>query len=164
MHRECHCSKLSVASIGGKPTVKNTKGEAVGDVKKIDLAAHCGEVWQFSMPMKPGKYECFGFDGTQVILCPDAETAKRIKGSVETASDGTLYPHKFQVKIHDWIQNAKKTNLKMETVEENILHRPEYRFFIVRESIVAGFLDTVPDRFGFGRQVGVPARHQEQFP
>ena len=54
--------------------------------------------------------------------------------------------------------------LKMETVEENILHRPEYRFFIVRESIVAGFLDTLPDRFGFGRQVGVPARHQEQFP
>ena len=112
-----NASKLSVASIGGKPTVKNTKGEAVGDVKKIDLAAHCGEVWQFSIPMKPGKYECFGFDGTQVILCPDAETAKRIKGSVETASDGTLYPHKFQVKIHDWIQNAKKTNLKMETVD-----------------------------------------------
>ena len=54
--------------------------------------------------------------------------------------------------------------LKMETVEENILHRPEYRFFIVRESVVAGFLDTLPDRFGFGRQVGVPARHQEQFP
>ena len=54
--------------------------------------------------------------------------------------------------------------LKMETVEENILHRPEYRFFIVRETKVAGFLDTLPDRFGFGRQVSVPARHQEQFP
>ena len=112
-----NASTLHVSLIGGKAVVTDAQGKTAENPKKIDLTAHRTEVWRFHRPMKAGKYECFGFDGTFPILCPDAETAKRVRGSLETASDGTLYPHKFQVRIHEWLASASKADLKMKTAD-----------------------------------------------
>lgn len=109
-----NAAKLTAFAYGTKAVIrmKDATGIPVQNLKNIDLTRHGGEIWQFSITGGS-----FGFDGTPLILCPDAETAKRIKGSLETAEDGTRYPHKFQVKIHNWLRKASKADLKIKTVD-----------------------------------------------
>ncbi len=56
-----------------------------------------GVVWKFSFP-NPADWSLRMF-GVPAILCPDAETAMLIKGSVEVLPDGTTVCHKFQREI-----------------------------------------------------------------
>ncbi len=109
-----NAAKLTAFAYGTKAVMrmKDETGALVRNLKNIDLTQHGGEIWQFSITGGT-----FGFDGTPLILCPDAGTAKRIKGSLETAEDGTRYPHKFQVKIHNWLRKASKADLKIKTVD-----------------------------------------------
>ena len=105
--------ELTVISYGGKPILKDATGTCVSKMKKLNVAKSRGEIWQFQNLNR----NLFGFDGIAPILCPDKETAAKVGDSLETASDGTLYAHKFQVRIHDWIEKTRKMDLTFQTVD-----------------------------------------------
>ncbi len=92
--------------------------------KKAEVSDRSGEVWQGSILLRPDNpYYRLGFNGMPVILCGDAATAKAIDGSVEKASDGTLYAHKFQVRMHDWLKSLKKSDLDVKIVDLRTLKK-----------------------------------------
>lgn len=108
-----NADELSVISYGGKPVLKDAAGAAVAKMKKLNVTGNRGEIWQFQHQRR----NLFGFDRINPILCPDRETAAKIGDSLEPASDGTLYAHKFQVRIHDWIEKTKKADLTFKQVD-----------------------------------------------
>jgi hypothetical protein len=108
--------ELSWHAYGATIEIKDEASKPL-DGKKLDVSKHIGEVWSGKMIMKPDDYTRVGFSGMPVILCPDAATAKAINGSVEKAPDGTLYAHKFQVRMHEWIKALKPEELKVEVVD-----------------------------------------------
>ena len=79
----------------------------------VDVKGKQGQVWKLSGKVPVSEACYFGFNGMPVILCPDKETALAIRGSLEKAKDGTLYPHKFQVRMHEWLQAHKNDDLTM---------------------------------------------------
>lgn len=59
--------------------------------------AQTGVVWKFVFP-DPANWSLRLF-GLPAILCPDAQTANEIKGSIEILPDGTTVCHKFQREV-----------------------------------------------------------------
>jgi len=57
-----------------------------------------------------------GFDGFPVILCPDPETAKKIRAGVVFASDGTMFFHQFQVRMWEWMKQLNPAQLEVKAV------------------------------------------------
>ncbi len=85
---------------------------------KIDVSGKVGEVFKFNcVSPKTEPYYAFGFGGMPVILCPDEETARKINGSIEKADDGTIYAHKFQLRIHNWVKTLKPEDFKVDIVD-----------------------------------------------
>ena len=74
-------------------------------------------MWKLNENMACADYSIFGFNGMPVILCPDEETALAIKGSLEKTEDGLYFPHKFQVRMHEWIKNHSDDDLKMKHID-----------------------------------------------
>ncbi len=102
-------------SYGGKTTFTDPNGKQYvinNTTDKISVDGFQGKVWKFNP-------DCtfFGFAGVTAIICPDEETAMAIRGSLERTEDGAVYPHKFQVRIHNWLEKIKKTDLKMDRVD-----------------------------------------------
>ena len=90
--------------------------------RKLELSGLKGKVLSLELDMKPGLYVRFGAFGMPLILCPDAETAQKINASVERASDGRNFAHKFQVRAYEWMQN-----LNTETLKINFQNYADYR-------------------------------------
>ena len=85
---------------------------------KMDVRKYVGKVLKFSAKApKTTAYYSFGFGGLPVIFCDDAATAKKINGSIEKAPDGTIYAHKYQVRIHNWLKSLKPEDLKVDIVD-----------------------------------------------
>ncbi len=110
-------------SYGSDLKLQDASGKPIHG-KKADVSDRIGEVWQGSILLRPDNpYYRLGFNGMPVILCGDAATAKAIRGSVEKASDGTLYAHKFQVRMHDWLRNLKKSDMDVKIVDLRTLKK-----------------------------------------
>ena len=108
--------KLEVQSYRCNLTLTDEAGnklEFKSGTSPVDLKGKQGQVWKFSGKVPVSDACNFGFIGMPVILCPDKETALSIHGSLEKTKDGTLYPHKFQVRMHEWIQRHKNDDLTM---------------------------------------------------
>jgi hypothetical protein len=67
-----------------------------------------GKVWKLSTGNSR-----LAMGGMPWILCGDAETAKAINGSLEQSSDGKYFAHKYQVKMHEWMQNLTDKELEV---------------------------------------------------
>ena len=65
-----------------------------------------GKVWKLSTGSSR-----LAMGGMPWILCGDLETAKAINGSVEQSSDGKYFAHKYQVRMHEWMQNLTDEQL-----------------------------------------------------
>ena len=113
--------KLDCNFIGVPYTITDENGKVISKNQKnikLDVSKNVGEVWKFTCKApKADNYYAFGLAGIPVILCPDAETAKAINGSIEKASDGTIYAHKYQVRIHNWMKSLKPEDLKVDIVD-----------------------------------------------
>ena len=103
--------KLTITDEAGK------KYELKTGNSPLDIEGKQGQVWKLNGKLPVGDYNYFGSNGMPLILCPDKETALAIHGSVEKAKDGTFYPHKFQVRMHDWIQAHKDDDLSMQHID-----------------------------------------------
>jgi hypothetical protein len=113
--------------------VFDASGTELTDVKakaaKVNIEGKAGEVWSLSMNMKVSSYHRFGVSGIPFIMCPDSETAKAINASQERDADGTLYAHKFQLRMLEWMRSLKREELELETTdwkkyEEQLLADP----------------------------------------
>lgn len=82
--------------------------------KNLDLSGLKGKVLSLELDMPSGRYVRFGASGMPLILCPDADTAERINASVERASDGRSFAHKFQVRAYEWMQKLNPETLKID--------------------------------------------------
>lgn len=134
---EADFKALKLRNIGFAGRVKNSRGktllelsrtkEAVPELidswmdtserfpaKSLDLSGLKGEVLSLELEMPSGLQVRFGAFGMPLILCPDAVTARRIGASVERASDGRCFAHKFQVRAYEWMQKLKPETLKMD--------------------------------------------------
>ena len=113
--------KLNWNFIGVPYTITDAKGNVILRNNKrgnLDVSKNVGEVWKFSCKSpKADNYHSFGFGGIPVILCPDEATARAINGSIEKAPDGTIYAHKYQVRIHNWLKSLKPADWKVDPVD-----------------------------------------------
>ena len=113
--------KLSWLLIGVNCKITDAKGNEILKNKKrgdLDVSKNVGEIWKLScQPPKADNYHSFGLGGIPVILCPDEATARAIRGSVEKASDGTIYAHKYQVRIHEWLKSLKPADWHVDLVD-----------------------------------------------
>ena len=107
--------------IGVSYTITDEKGKVISKNQEninLDVSGNIGEIWKFTCKApKADNYYAFGLAGFPVILCPDAATAKAINGSIEKATDGTVYAHKYQVRIHDWMKRLTPADLKVDIVD-----------------------------------------------
>lgn len=62
-------------------------------------------VWRLSVRAK-GEYR-LQFGGMPIILCPDAYTARAIRGSIDVLDDGTICFHKFQVRAQQILKRYR---------------------------------------------------------
>ncbi len=120
--------KLDWYFIGVPLKLTDEKGNVVCNETKrkgeLNVVPYVGQVLKFSTKSpKTIPYYSFGLGGMPVILCEDAATARRINGSIEKASDGTIYAHKYQVRIHDWIKTLKPEDLKVDIVDLRTLKK-----------------------------------------
>lgn len=113
--------KLNWNFIGVPYTITDAKGNVILRNNKrgnLDVSKNVGEIWKFSCKSpKADNYHSFGFGGIPVILCPDEATARAINGSIEKAPDGTIYAHKYQVRIHNWLKSLKPADWKVDLVD-----------------------------------------------
>ena len=113
--------KLNWNLIGISGKITDAKGNEIIKNKRrgnMDVSKHVGEIWKFScLSPKADNYHSFGLGGIPAILCPDEATARAIGGSVEKASDGTLYAHKYQVRIHNWLKSLKPADWHVDLVD-----------------------------------------------
>jgi hypothetical protein len=88
--------------------------EAGQEILRLDQATKSGEavlpaggerVWRLSAT---GADYRLDFKGLPIILCPDAETARAIHGSVEVMPDGTLCFHQHQVAAWKLLQQYRQ--------------------------------------------------------
>jgi len=87
-------TRLLVADEAGAPKLDLAGPSAAGSVT---VAGDAGKVWGFSA--KAAEPAALSFRGWPVILCPDADTARAIHGSVDVLDDGTICYHRFQARI-----------------------------------------------------------------
>ncbi|MBT7302705.1 MAG: hypothetical protein HN849_24460 [Victivallales bacterium] len=95
---------LSFKTYAATVQAYDEQGRLLGDSKKRKaLPVTAGQLVRLAI-----KYQwengAFGVLGVPGILCPDAETARAIGGSVETSADGRRFAHKFQVRMWDWMR------------------------------------------------------------
>jgi hypothetical protein len=99
----------------GKKTVTLTDSNgkeytiASNKVFKHKVNDEHGKIWQLSVQ----GHTRLAMGGMPWILCGDAETAKAINGSIEQSSDGRYFAHKYQVKMHEWMQSLTDEELKV---------------------------------------------------
>ncbi len=112
---------FTIRGIGIQGNIYDASGKEVVTIgsknKKIDIKGKVGQVWSIALKMKPGAYYRFGVSGMPLILCPDQKTAMAIAGSMEKTSDGKYFPHKFQVKMYEWIKSLKKNDLELKIAD-----------------------------------------------
>jgi hypothetical protein len=84
----------------------------------------------------------FGIDGAPSILCPDAATARNIRGSVEFAQNGRLLYHQFQVRNWKWMHGLKANELTAPPIADLKKYRKEFLDSPGSETLIgpAGFL------------------------
>ena len=101
--------------------VFDASGKELIDVKanatKVNIEGKAGQTWSLSMNMKVSNYHRFGVSDIPFIMCPDPETAKTINASQERDTDGTLYAHKFQLRMLDWMRSLKREELELAEVD-----------------------------------------------
>ncbi len=103
---------LKWLTYGGKVKFFDASGKD-RTAKEVNLADAAGEVWRAEILLKPNPYNRFGASGIPMILCPDAETAKAINSSLEKTTDGVVYPHKFQVKLHEYLKTLGNLDIEI---------------------------------------------------
>ena len=69
-----------------------------------------GNVYQLSVSPASAT-GTFGITGMPGILCPDAVTARNIRGSAEVAPDGRMLSHKFQLRMWQWMHSLEPADL-----------------------------------------------------
>ena len=113
--------KLDWHFIGVPYTITDADGKVILKNKSrgtLDVSKNIGEVWKFTCKSpKVNNYYAFGLAGIPAILCPDEATARAINGSIEKAPDGTVYAHKYQVRIHNWLKSLKPEDWKVDIVD-----------------------------------------------
>ena len=118
--------ELQIPVRGVQVTLSDSAGKTVLQLTPDNGAAvglKQGEIYSMSITGKAEGY--LTFDGFPIILCPDAETARKIGGDMTTATDGLRYPHRFQIKLLEWIHSLQKSDLEI-AVESMEKYRQEW--------------------------------------
>ena len=103
---------LTVLDADGHPRLELSGSAPSGTVKLPD-----GEhVWRFSARGGPRPYK-LNFGGHPIILCPDADSARAIRASVDILPDGTVCFHKFQVKARALLERYRRLSAADYAVE-----------------------------------------------
>ena len=108
------CQKLTVRFYGAQGELFTSDGKSVkkfpiNKITKVDVEPN--NIYKLQAFGVWNKIGGFGIDGMPGILCPDAVTARNIRGSVEFAPNGRLLYHKFQVRNWEWMHSLKKDQL-----------------------------------------------------
>ncbi len=108
------CQKLTIRFYGAKGELLTADGKPVKElpiqkVTKVDVKPN--NIYKLKALKVWKNTGGFGIDGMPGILCPDAVTARNIRGSVEFAPNGRLLYHKFQVRNWKWMHSLKKDQL-----------------------------------------------------
>ncbi len=82
----------------------NLRGRDPGG--RVDLPGDGGQVWGMSIRGR-GRYE-LSFDHLPIILCPDVDTARAIRGSVYRLEGGGVAFHRFQVRAHELLEQYRQ--------------------------------------------------------
>lgn len=108
-------TELSFNTYASTVTVQDENGNALGSSKDGKLPVQPGQVLHLAVAYE---HEGGGFAvvGVPGILCPDAATARAIRGSVETTPDGQCFAHRFQVRMWEWIRARTATDFAVEPV------------------------------------------------
>lgn len=81
-------------------------------------------VWRLSLDLAPANSVWYVQGGSfDAILCPDEATARAIGGGVFQAPEGTAYPHRFQVDMHEWIASLTPGDLEVPEVDMSELRQ-----------------------------------------
>lgn len=98
--------RAELLHLGGGPVVVRDDQGAVLLSAPTDKAPEqtlvvpaADRVWRFDFP-QPGHWR-FAADGFPLILCPEADTARRLRASIEELPDGTIVAWKFQRRIRE---------------------------------------------------------------
>lgn len=112
---------FTIRSSGAKGEIFDADSKKTASIsrsrQKIAVKGKGGQIWSLSLKMKAGSREQFYAGAMPLILCPDADTAKKIAGSTERSSDGRYFPHKFQIKMYAWLKSLKKDDLQIKAVD-----------------------------------------------
>ncbi len=114
-----NAEKFSWSALGCQHAISRDAGPVTlpTDGKPLDVSAHQGEIWSGRFTIPPNNYSCLGFEHIPVILCPDRETARQINASLVQTADGKYFPHRFQVRIYNWLEQQKTADLTVPIVD-----------------------------------------------
>lgn len=108
-------SEVSVPTYAAKAALADEQGQPLWASGDQPLAVQPGQVLRLDIaydnPM--GNFAVRGLPG---ILCPDPETARTIRGSVETTADGRHFPHRFQARMWEWMRERTAADFAVEPV------------------------------------------------
>jgi hypothetical protein len=109
-------SELSFNTYAATVTAYSEAGDKLGDSRdKKAIAVSPGQVVRLAIAYE-WESGAFGIQGVPGILCPSAELARRIHGSVETSADGRHFAHKFQVRMWNWMRARKPADFAVQPV------------------------------------------------
>jgi len=103
---------ISVPTYATDVELFDEAGNALGTSKdRTPVSVIPDTVVQLRVGRTTGK---FNVNGVPPILCPDAETARAIRGSVEVAPDGRVFAHKFQLRMWHWMRGLTAEDLAVD--------------------------------------------------
>lgn len=86
------------------------------DSPDIDIR-NGGNVWRMELDLIPARKSWFRQKGDfDAILCPDQETAEKLRSGMSAAADGTRFPHRFQVYMYEWINALEPEDIAIESL------------------------------------------------
>lgn len=95
-----------------------------------------GAVWRMEIDMPTHVHRWLGNSGDfDAVLCPDEDTARAIRGGSFAAQDGSLFPHRSQADMHDWLSRLRPeaievpglADLDLDAMEEALAAEPRNR-------------------------------------
>lgn len=102
------------------------------------LPTQLHQVWRMSVKGQ-GRF-ALDFQGLPVILCPDVQTARAIRASVDVLDDGTVCFHRFQVRAHALLEQYRRMNPAAFRVDPPVLSRSRAAWLAdpLRHSLLLG--------------------------